>query len=665
MSWWSTLPQLAAAIALLFVPGFLIALASRLRGVGLLAASPLLSMTVISVSAILAEKLGVRWSWLPVALFTVIVAAIAAAVAWLIDRRRPRSQAHQPGLARKLRGYGLALVIGIAIAAVLIGRRMVYIFGQPDSFSQTFDNVFHLNAIRYIMDTGSASSLTIISMTDPTNVGFYPAGWHALTSLVAQLTGGEILPAVNLTNLVIGAVVWPLGCMFLVEQLFGQRAVVLLSAAVLSAAFGAFPFLLIDFGVLYPNYLGNSLIPVMVGLLLWGMKLARVPGPPSVIIWLLILAGMPGISLAHPSSVMAFIAIGVAPALFLWLKAVRSTIVGDRYRWFLLTGQGLLLALGLFGLCKLWEAIRPPAEAASWPPVETSGQAIGEVISSSMIGRPVSWAVMMLALLGLGWHVVKRQRLWLIGSYLTIVSLFVIVASLPKEDFRAFMTGVWYNDPPRLASLVPMVILPMAVWGCVLIWDWLVPRVKTSAGRFVAFRGRRAVPSTTALIMTLGLVAVVALTFSTQRENVRVAAVNASKQYQLTEHSPLLTTDEMAILKRLPENVPQDAILAGNPWNGSALAYAFGHRRTLQLHILSEVSPAAKEIYDDLNRALTDPRVCPAVREAKVTYVLDFGRQEVHGGDHGYRGLGHLAESGVATLVDSQGEAKLYRVTAC
>ena len=79
-------------------------------------------------------------------------------------------------------------------AAFLISRRLVAAFGRPESFSQTFDNVFHLNAVRYIQETGSRSSYTVSSMTGG---GFYPSAWHDLVALLANLTGASIPVAVT------------------------------------------------------------------------------------------------------------------------------------------------------------------------------------------------------------------------------------------------------------------------------------------------------------------------------------------------------------------------------------------------------------------------------------------------------------------------------------
>jgi hypothetical protein len=57
--------------------------------------------------------------------------------------------------------------------------------------------------------------------------------------------------------------------------------------------------------------------------------------------------------------------------------------------------------------------------------------------------------------------------------------------------------------------------------------------------------------------------------------------------------------------------------------------------------------------------------VCAAIEAENVTHVLDFGRQEVHGDFHPYPGLQGLRSSDAVELVDREGRAALYAVTAC
>jgi hypothetical protein len=166
----------------------------------------------------------------------------------------------------------------------------------------------------------------------------------------------------------------------------------------------------------------------------------------------------------------------------------------------------------------------------------------------------------------------------------------------------------------------------------------------------------------------MAVVAAAALVVATQQGNVEAAQASAAKKYSIGPYSPLVSADELAVLERLGREVPEDAVIVGNPWNGSSLAYAIADRRTVQLHILGATSDDAMLIYARLNQAASDPQVCMAVRRLGAGFVLDFGHREVNNGEGrstSFDGLDDLAARGVAEPVDTEGSATLYRITAC
>jgi hypothetical protein len=590
-----------------------------------------------------------------------VVVVVALVVARTSGRHLPEQR--RPAVGWRLPVIELAAVL---IGALLIGRRLIFVFGEPGAFSQTFDNVFHLNAIRYILDTGSASSFSIAGMTG--GAGFYPAAWHDLVSLLVGFTLAPIPVGVNVVNLVVGAVVWPIGCIFLVQQIVGRKKLASLITGILSAAFGAFPIMMMDFGVLYPLALGISLLPIAIGISLQALGRSKTSAVPKLVCWLLLLAVLPGLALAHTSCLMALAIILVPVLLGLWWEKVRPRLKSWRSEWRYLGWAVLSLLLGVVALVTAWEYVRPAEVASFWPPIQTTGRAIGEVITSSAIGRPVSWAVAILAVVGLGTLAKRRRHLWVVGMYVVVGWLYVVASAMPFGDDRTFITGIWYNDPPRLAALLPVVILPAAVVGGLQIAVFGASRVRLAMDAIPVRRKRidrtpataaRQVNSALAVLLLVGLV------WGTQQANVREAEAAAAPGYRTTANSPLISSDELALLNRLDEHVPADAILLGNPWNGSPLAYALEGRKTLQLHILSAVPEGGEALYERLNDARSDPKICPVVRALRADYVLDFGHKEVHAGDHGFRGLDDLVGTGVGTLIDHQGEAKLYKVTGC
>ncbi|MEO5316148.1 hypothetical protein PV772_18870 [Pseudarthrobacter sp. CC12] len=671
MSWFDAVPQFLLAVVLLFIPGLAVAVAARLSGLRIFALAPGLSVSIIAMSAVAAPFLGLSWSLLPVLGTTVVVTAVAFFAALLLGPKGKEKGV--PRVSRPQWKVFLVSAASVVLAAWLVSRRLFSAFGHPESFSQTFDNVFHLNAIRYILDTGSGSSLTLNAMTGATS---YPAAWHDVVSLIVSLGGGQIPVAVNAVNIVVAALVWPLGCIYFSQTVWGSRPAVYFTAAVLSGAFGAFPYSLLDFGVLYPNFLAVALLPLVGGISVEVLGLSAAPIRSRLISVLVLLAVLPGVSMAHPSAAMAWIAMMAPPAAYVYARIVVRSLTSMTVRRRLLTSAVLaaVLLAAVVVLRILWNLVRPPAEAAFWPPVETTGQAIGEVIASSAIGRPVAWAVLAVTLLGIYAILRSGRQLWLLGTYTVVAFLFMVVSSFPADAFRTYWTGIWYNDPPRLAALLPMVTIPIACQGAVFVWDLLLRSGTRGLG--AVRRKLRVEPGSTATRVAgvrraagyttlAGLLMVLALTATTQRANVRQAQDAMTGSYRLAADSPLVSQDELKLIERLPNEVPKDAVLVGNPWNGSSLAYALADRKLIQLHILSAVPEGTAPLLNGPTPAKDDPAVCPTVRKLNIDYILDFGHREVHGRDNGYRGLDSLIASGMATLEDAEGEAKLYKLHLC
>ncbi len=655
MQWLIAVPAIGAATAVLVLPGLLLAWALRLRGFALVALAPVLSVALVAVAAVGAAVLALPWGLLPVLALTLLAAVAAAAVAWQSRVRwRPRR-----GMDSRAAFAGL----GTLLAALLIGSRLIYVFGSPENISQTFDNIFHLNAVKYILDSGQASSLTVGSMT---GIPFYPAGWHAVVSLTAQLAGAEIPVAVNAVNLVIGALVWPLACILLCQQVLGQGRMAALLAGVFSAAFGAFPLMMVDFGVLYPNLLSVSLLPALLALGLQALRLSVVPDLPRPTLYLAAAVALAGVGLAHPSTVMASLAFLSPAVLFAFARGWRQW----RRRWpasrtVAWTWTAALVA-GTAVVIAAWRAIRPEAEAAFWPPIQSPLGALWELASNSEMDRPPAIAVSVFIAVGLVVLLRRRGLWWLLGMYGVAGFLFLVVSSFRPGRLRDFITAIWYNDSFRLAALIPTAGVVIATIGAV----WVLDRARRQLALRPGIRrgGKPAGSSSLEKPRAIGLgaLAIAVTALLTQVGGVQYAADKAHENYELRADSELITSDEMAVLRDMGDLVPPDAVVAANAWNGSALAYALADRRTIQLHVLtSNLTAEDRLILDSLREARTDPAVCPAVRKLNVSYALDFGAQEVNLGSHPAPGLENLEDSGVATLLSRHGDAKLFEIHGC
>ncbi|MEV5052008.1 DUF6541 family protein [Arthrobacter sp. LAR12-1-1.1] len=668
MNWLQTLPYVLEAMLFLLLPGGLVTVSLGLRGLSAAALAGPVTISIAAVLAVLLPFASIPWTAAAVLAGGVLLSAVIIGIRLPGIRRAGGSLRHafipwhcaeaSQHPARRTRSAAWVAAAFFAGAALILVE-LALAFGSPESFSQTFDNVFHLNGVRYVLDTGNASSLWMSKMTSGDAAPyFYPAAWHGLAAALVQLTGLPITVAVNVLNMTVAAVVWPLGCMMLTRTVAGNRPVAVGAAAILAAMFAPFPILLLDFGVLYPNFLAISMLPAALASIALLCQVARHlqwPPAPRFTLPLLIL---PGLALAHPNGFMSLVALSVPIILQAYARLAGNREHRSRHRtaWIL---ASLGLGVGAVALYVLWTNIRPPEDAAFWEPVQTPRGAAWDVLANGAIDRPAAIGVSVLMLIGLFLCWRRGGRTWMIAGFVITGVLYVIVSGTLKGDVRAALTGIWYNDSNRIAALLPLTALPFAAVGVDAVAVWLRRWLDRLAGSpQSAGRGTNA-----AYLVICGVLALAVA--ASQIPSMRTAIGSARKNYLETDHSLLVSTDEQKVIDRLDEIVPADAAIAVNPWTGGALAYAIAHRETTAKHILTANTAAVETLNRNLRNADNDPAVCAALKATRVRYVLDFGPNEVHFGEHPFPGLENLNNSLAVRLVLAEGGARLYEVTAC
>src|SRR5262245_5510440 len=174
----SAVPDVLACAGLFFVPGLLATYLGGLRGITAWATAPLVTVAVVAGVAVLSGLLGFRFGVWPVAAGIVVMAGLSAGLSLVLRARRAERPERDP------RSYSLAVVIGAAAAVVLGVVTFVTGVRRPDAIQQSWDSVFHYNAIRYIEQTGKASPLTIGTLGQPGKASFYPDAWHVMVALL-------------------------------------------------------------------------------------------------------------------------------------------------------------------------------------------------------------------------------------------------------------------------------------------------------------------------------------------------------------------------------------------------------------------------------------------------------------------------------------------------
>ncbi|MFT3876821.1 MAG: hypothetical protein QM708_10435 [Propioniciclava sp.] len=644
MSWLAFAGPLLFAVALVLLPGLAIALAAGRRGFGAAALAPALSFTAISVGAIAGAAAGIPWGWWTPLATAAVLSGLAWALRRALARWLPPAETRTP-LREQWPWWAAA-----AVAMVLWLRHLRNVFDRPDAFSQTFDNIYHLSLTRFMAASHNGSSLAAGGLEGPGVHTFYPAAFHDLASLVLLAFPGSITVALTAAVWAIVAVAWPLGALFLVRTLAPTGPAAALGAGVLAASFTGFPLLLIKFGVLYPNLTGLTLLPAAVGLTVEALGLGREAryDPRALLLGGL---ALPGLFLSHPSAVLSLFAIATPMLLVQIVRETRALVakqVAPAAGWLRIV---LMVAcLPVFGYA--WQVGRP--DDLPWPPRMPRTDAFGQALLNAPLGWGPAWVVSLLVALGIvaAW---QRRQAWLVASWAVTLVLWLVAASGPEGDLRDLLTGGYYNDPFRLAALLTVAAFPLAAVGLEAVTGWL-------AGRFTA---ASAGTSATATVVA-GVLVVATVAGTTQRTRYLDEAVDeTSSTYALTADAPLISTDEYALIQRVPSHVEPGAVVAANPWNGSSLLYAFTGVPTTTKHIFYASGPELDLLNLALDDAATDPAVCPAARALGVRYALDFGDREVHGAHHPFPGLEDLAVNPGVTEVDREGEAVLYRIDVC
>ncbi|HWU45208.1 MAG TPA: DUF6541 family protein [Humibacter sp.] len=630
-------------MAVLLVPGIPVAVALGARGITFVAVSVTSSVSAVAASALAAPYLHIPWRpWTPL-----VVALPISLLGWLLRRwwLRRIAPARTPEWGRPL----VASAIGIVVAGVVIGASLLQGIHSPEAIAQTPDVTFHLNSVRQILDTGDASTLAMNVASRAVTTVFYPNAWHAIVASAVQLTGAPLVVAANASTFVICCFVWPVGCVFLSRQLFGTAALPQILTGILSAAFAAFPLLMVEYGVLYPYLLAIALVPIAFGLLVAALGKADREGLERPAQWLVLAWAFVGIAVAQPSGVMTIAALAFPLTAQVLIERLRRGRRPVRRRVLAV----VLFAIGWALIAIAWIKISAITGSNYTVPYETIWHALGEALLNAPLQRPAAIAASVLMLVGIAVAIAYRRHAWLVGSWLVSVVMYMIVAGWYVGKLRSTVVGSYYNTSSRLASVLVLLAVPLAVLGATFLLRWLQ-------------RLLRRVPHTPWLPAAASAVLIVALIPLTQGSSIAAVRNVIAATYRFGGNSALLSPDERAMFDIVAAKTPEDAVIAGNPWNGSALVYAYTDRRALFPHIRGSWTP--DQLLLARGFASATPQVCAAVERLGVSYVLDFGDRYLTPGNprtRQYPGLDHLATSPALTLVAQHGTAKLYKVTRC
>jgi hypothetical protein len=695
-------PALVAAV-LLTVPGLIVNLGLGARGFDALGLAPLSSLGVLAIATLAVPVVVGRWSLAAVAVSLVLLTLVAVlgriAIAWRTGGTAPGRPDFSArwSMPRRRTIWWLA---SVGLAAALVAANFVLGVRDPDRPSQTIDAGFHYNAVLSVIRSGFPDGGHVGAASGAAATAWYPPLWHDLTALTSSLTGVNVVIGANAVGWAIGGVVWPLSMVWLCSRVLPHAR--LLTSLALGLSCGAitlFPYLMLSYGVLWPNVLSLAALPAAIALMLMVMHLmprsanaqddinssgVAADGAtldeieaeavrrglavgPGLSWWTVLSVGFlgcVGMFFAHPGALFALGIWGVVGAIMLSARLVVSSRARGprqlrRSLWLLLLGWSV--ALGLLATQNLVPSLNAAREF-NWTKSMTMNQAMGQALTLSTVITRAHWVLGAATLWGF-YRLLKVPRLrWLLVSHVFLVFLYMLAAGTPVWLARE-LTGFWFNDDQRVAALIPMTAVPLAALGITSGADALgrgVARVWSDVlGRQLS--SRRAVG-----IAAVGMLVVGAVIYPDH--GIGQGAVVLQDRYRNQNFRGLMVTaDKQVLFEKLATQIPAGETVLGSPFTGAQFSSIWSGHEVVIPHVTSNPTPDVALVSKQFKSFTTDPQVCAALKRLKVGAVVDdfdlFWVTDLR--QSNYSGLVDLSGTPGLTPIGYGESAVIYRVGDC
>jgi hypothetical protein len=705
-------PALVAAL-LLVVPGLIVNLGLGARGFDALGLAPLTSLGVLAIATLLVPVVVGRWSLAAVSVSLALLTAVAVLGRIIIAWRTGDTSPHRPNLSIRLwisqrwmaqrwmpRRRTIWWLASVGLAAGIVAANFVLGVRDPGLPSQTIDAGFHYNAVLSVIRSGFPDGSHVGAASGAAATAWYPPLWHDLTALASSLTGVNVVVGANAVGWAIGGVVWPLSMVWLCSRILPHaRLLTTMALGLCCGAITLFPYIMLSFGVLWPNVLSLAALPTATGLTLMvlhlmprsphaqddinsagvaadGATLDEVEAAavrrgaavgPGLSWWTVLFVGFVGclgMFFAHPGALFALGIWVVIGAVMLSARLVvwsRARGLRQLRRSLLLLLLGWSVALGLWAAMNLVPALNAVRDF-NWAEIMTMNQALGQALTLSTVITRAHWALGAATVWGF-YRLLKVPRLrWLLVSHVFLIFLYMLAAGSSSWLARE-LTGFWFNDAQRVAALIPMTAVPLAALGITSGADALGRLV----GRVSSDVLGRTLSSRQALgIAALGMLVVPVVVFPDQGI-AQGAAVLQDRYTDQNFHHLMVTSDEQVLYEKLATQIPAGETVLGSPATGAQFSTIWSGHEVVIPHTTSNPIPDVRLVSLRFKSFTTDPHVCAALKRLKVGAVvddLDQFRVTDESRAH-YAGLVDLYNTPGLTPIGHGVSAVIYRVGAC
>lgn len=635
--WVSFAAIVIVSVTVLYLPGYLLSRIAGVRKTISVAIAPVFSIIAYCLLGILYTLLDIPCSAASIMLPLLLLGMGVNALFFLKQRRKNEIATFKEASFDVRHRKALLTVLSYLLFGILFGTVFFLLpLDGPSSSVQTYDNVFHFGLVRSFLESGSWSTFdtslylneAIKDIAPISDAAYYPAAWHTVVSLVVSATDCSIGMAANAANFVITCIVYPLAWWALIDRIFRGHSIAHIVGAIVPAAVGLFPWMLVDNWPLYPNTLSMALLPALVfcfietveskgssanrlryGLLFVACCACQVFNQPNTIF-----------SAAVFLAPYCVYAAGSAAARF-------SKKAGREKSGRLVAGFGFaVFTLAVWLIC-----YRLPFLAATvsyhWDPIQTPFECLKAIASFSFVGSGRQPIMAILIVCGICYSVYRIRYIWVSFSYLLSALLYFAAATLPEIPLRHILTGFWYTDPYRLAALAGFCAVPVAVLGlCSIIGfiNLLNNHVQAKLRKKELSVDYRYIISCWVVCLCFAYLAVSSGVSGMLGLYENALMLNDANRMGIYDKA------EMGFVGRVQELVPEGALIINAPYDGSIYAYGLSGINTYY-RIMSGYGTEREHDYSEtirlgLSAIATDNDVRDAVASIGAEYVLIFHR---------------------------------------
>lgn len=696
----------------LYLPGFLVLKSLRKSKMVSLFFAPAITLAFYGIYEILLSKASVYGSWITIVLPITFVCLLSYVVPILL-RKWPLKKGQKSNnnnvqtdaadqavelanksamdsngniVNRALRSKWAIAWLYVAVSAVIVFIIFLIEIGGLSTYSQLYDNAWHMSIIRKFLTVGDYSTLNSGNIIATVGSKFYPTGWHSLMALTASATGASIPVVINAGIVLILTVVYPTSMFMLANALFAKHKRFVLAMSLTPLLFAIFPWRFLVFGSLYSNLLSFAILPLAIVLCI---KLLQ---PEDSLrnrleTFAFLFVVLVGIAVTQPNSVFTM-GVLVAPYMFYCVPQYIAQFVQNKKQRTLYSGIAIVLLFVAivavwFGLYKA--SFMQRTVTWQWPAIERKIQSGIDVLFVGFHNAEPQIFLGLLVIVGIIYTIFHREFLWISCAYAIMCVLYMLAAASDGRA-KAILTGFWYHDSYRLGASAVFFGAALAALGMCVCFD-VIRKISDGVLADYSQNNNRKI---LAVVLSCALLFInyFPTYYLSGRDGKVITAFGAIVRdvrfWNRVEKPKSYDAKESAFVKKVLKIVPKGSLVLNQPYDGSIYAWGVDglnvYYKAWEGNWMGAPTEDNMLISARLNRINKDSKVCAAVKRAKSSYLLILDRSDykVDESDSNYmksmyasyeikkwKGIDKVNDKtpGFKSIL-AQGNMRLYKITA-